>query len=338
MGRKTTASQVARAAGVSPSTVDRVLNGRGGVTPEKERRVIEWARRLGLDRAMERRASRTLRIAVLVQPPDNPYHATVQREFEAANRTHAAFNMQFRIYHIDPNNAERTARRIEQVAEASDGLVIIASHSERVSAALGVVSEKGRPVVTMATDIRGAYARHYIGPDNRQAGRVAGDLMGRLVGRDGGEILMIAGMLSMIGHEEREMGFRAVMRERYPRCRILDVVESYEQASRAGDLVFDALKKNPHVRGIYNASAGAQAVADAMKALGRREEVVFITHELTEDRKQLLREGLIDAVIDQMPSLEVQTAVEALASHFGRRDGPMPSLITPIRIHMIENL
>lgn len=46
MGRKTTANDVARAAGVSASTVDRVLNGPGGVDPDKERRVVEWARKL----------------------------------------------------------------------------------------------------------------------------------------------------------------------------------------------------------------------------------------------------------------------------------------------------
>jgi LacI family transcriptional regulator len=38
--------------------------------------------------------------------------------------------------------------------------------------------------------------------------------MGRFLGKDGGHLVMIAGMLSMIGHEEREMGFRWVLRER----------------------------------------------------------------------------------------------------------------------------
>ena len=46
MARKTTARDVAEAAGVSPATVDRVLNGRGGVSPDKEKRVLDWARRL----------------------------------------------------------------------------------------------------------------------------------------------------------------------------------------------------------------------------------------------------------------------------------------------------
>ena len=148
---------------------------------------------------------------------------------------------------------------------------------------------------------------------------------------------MIAGLLSMIGHEEREAGFRSVLRERYPECRVLEVLESQEQSERAGDLVFDALKRNPSVRGIYNASAGARTVVDAMRATGRQSEIVFITHELTEDRRVLLRDGLIDAIIDQNPEVEVRTAIEAMAQHFGRVEAATMSTITPIYIHMIEN-
>lgn len=334
---KPTARDLAVAAGVSLSTVDRVLNNRGGVAEDKERRVLDCARRLGIDRTLNQRPARTLRIAVLLQAPDNPFHAAVQANFEAANRDFPHYNLQFRIHHIDPARPAMTVDLVNALSATSDGLVVVSPQNDAVAAALRAFGRGGKPVMTFATDIRDAGRYAYVGPDNRKAGRVAGDLMGRLLGRDGGDVVVISGMLSMIGHEEREMGFRAVLRERYPRCRVADVLESMERGERAGDLVFAALKSNPRIRGIYNASAGAQPVVDAMKALGKRDAVVFITHELTEDRRRLLREGMIDAIIDQDPALEVRTAVEALAARFGRRDGPPASLVTPIHIHMIEN-
>ncbi len=64
MRRKVTAADVARSAGVSPATVDRVLNGRGSVSIDKERRVVEWAIRLGIDRNIRLRPTRTIRIGV----------------------------------------------------------------------------------------------------------------------------------------------------------------------------------------------------------------------------------------------------------------------------------
>ena len=116
------------------------------------------------------------------------------------------------------------------------------------------------------------------------------------------------------------------------------MLQSLERGERAGDLVFRALKANPGIRGIYNASAGAQPVVDAIRALGGGGEVVFITHELTEERRRLLREGMIDAIIDQNPELEVRTAVELLAATFRRGwKRRRRSTITPVQIHMIEN-
>ena len=337
MTAKPTALDVARAAGVSLSTVDRVLNGRGGVGPEKERRVLDCARRLRLDRALDQRAARTLRIAVLLQPRDNPFHAALQAAFEAANRIYRRYNLQFGITHIDPGDPRRTARLIAELAGRNDGLAICSAHHGEIALALAAVCGAGKPVITLATDIRSGGGHTYVGPDNWKAGRVAGDLMGRLLGDNGGDVVMIAGMLSMIGHAERETGFRSVLRERYPRCRVRDVLQSQERGERAGDLVFRALKSNPEIRGVYNATAGAQPVVDAIRALGRAGQVVFITHELTEERRRLLREGFIDAIIDQDPELEVRTAVEVLAEHFGRLETPPGSTVTPVHIHMIEN-
>lgn len=337
MGRKTTARDVARAAGVSASTVDRVLNDRGGVAEAKEQAVLRAARRLGLDRALNQRAARTLRIAVLTQPPSNPYHAAVQRCFDAANRGYPLFNMQFRVRHIDPTRSTETARHIAALAPSHDGIVIVSAYDAEIAAALEAFSEAGKPVIALATDIRGIGPHRYVGPDNYRAGRVAGNLMGRFLGATGGEVLVLAGMLSMVGHEERVAGFRAVLAERHPQCRVSEVLESLEREERAGELVYQALKDKPAVRGIYNASAGAQPIVDALTALRRLDETVFITHELNDEYSRLLRAGLIDAIIDQDPAYEVRIAVEMMAADFGRSEALPESLITPVHIHMIEN-
>ncbi len=91
----------------------------------------------------------------------------------------------------------------------------------------------------------------------------------------------------------------------------------------------DALLANPGIRGVYNVSAGAPPVVAALKALGR-EDVVFVTHELTPDRRELLRQGRIDAIIDQNPEFEVRAAVETMASLTGRLEGPSSTTITPV--------
>jgi LacI family transcriptional regulator len=51
----------------------------------------------------------------------------------------------------------------------------------------------------------------------------------------------------------------------------------------------------------------------------------------------MLLDGIIDAVIDQNPELEVLTALEVLAHHFGRLEKPPSRLVTPFTLYFREN-
>ncbi|SCX85300.1 substrate-binding protein domain-containing protein [Paracoccus tibetensis] len=222
------------------------------------------------------------------------------------------------------------------MAARHDAVILCIAHDDRLAAGLAGLVAAGRPVVTLATEIRCPGAI-YVGPDNRQSGRVAGDMVGRLLGAAGGEVLVIAGHLSMLGHAERVAGFDEVLTARYPTCRVVARVESHDQADLAADLTWRELQRHPGIRAIYNAAVGASAVAAALAARGRAQEVVLVGHELTEDSRPLLASGAIDALIDQDPALEIQTAIAAIARRHGRvPDGPVVPF-TPLRIVMREN-
>jgi LacI family transcriptional regulator len=63
----------------------------------------------------------------------------------------------------------------------------------------------------------------------------------------------------------------------------------------------------------------------------------MIAHELIAHRRQMLLDGIIDAVIDQNPELEVLTALEVLPHHFGRLEKPPTRMITPFTLYFREN-
>lgn len=336
MGKKAGLADVAAAAGVSPATVDRVLNGRGGVSPDKESRVLEWARKLQLDRNLERRPTRIVRIGVVMQNPANPFYEALQQTFVKANTLYAGASFQIVLHYFDVTAPKETAALLAKVAQKHDALIVIVPDHPLITEALRKIAVR-LPLVTMVSDLPLPEKLAYVGLDNRAAGRTAGELMGRYVGAAGGDIMVVSGMQSFIGQGEREMGFRSVLAERYPQCRLLAVVETWERPERAGELVGNILREKSRVAGIYNLSTGDRSIAEALRAYRCEEHTVFITHELTPERKSLLQEGVIDVVLDQNPELEAMAAVKLLARHFGRHDEQDIRTHTPIGIYLREN-
>jgi LacI family transcriptional regulator len=336
IARKPTMTDVAREAGVSLSTVDRVLNGRGGVDAGKASSIVGVARRLKLDRSLAQRPSRALRVAVLIQPPTNPFYEELRQGIDVASKLYADLNLQFLIHHVDPNEPARIAALVRSQAARCNGFIVTVPDHPLVAAALREASAQ-MPVVTLADDVADSGRAAYVGPDEPRAGRIAGDLMGRLLRPNGGHVLMIIGLSELRGHREREVGFRSVLAQFYPETTISEVIESGEDQDRAGLIAQRILAVDPGVCGVYLCTTGAQELVRSLQRLGQHGRVALIVHELTDSRRALLRQRAIDAVIDQNPALEAQVAVETIARLFARLEGDPGSTVTDMRIFMPEN-
>jgi LacI family transcriptional regulator len=335
--RKPTMEDVAKASGVSYSTVERVLNGRGGVAREKESRVLEWARKLKMDRALDEVSVRWLRIAILTQKPSSPYYVALRQGFELAQKTFETHRVVCHLTFFDDLEPPSLAAVINRASQKADAMIVVAYEHSVIVDAISRVARK-IPVVTIASDLPDTGRLAYVGIDNRCAGRTAGELMGRFIGRDGGQVIVIAGLRTYLGHEEREGAFRSVLRRKFPACDVVATVESREDEKSTERLTREAFKKYPDLRGIYNLSVGDEGIARALKALKREHSTVLIGHELTEISRALLIEGVMDAVLDQSPFVEAVRAVEVILGHYNRGTPSGLPLQTPMSIYLQENL
>ena len=335
--RKTTVGDVARAAGVSIATVDRVLNGRGGVRPEREAIVLEWARKLKIDRSLESVPVRWLRIAVFMQATTNPYYARLRQGFQLAQKTYKSHKVLCLLNYFDDLEPRTIARGIPRVAENADGLVIVAYEHPEITAAIRSISRK-IPVVTLASDLPNSGRLAYVGLNNERAGRVSAELLGRFVGPAGGDVLLFTGKHDFRGHEERESGFRAVLGQRFPNCKIIVAGETHEEPRIAERLANEALRRHPATRGIYCISVGCLEISRVLANLGRAGSVVLIGHDLSDEHSAMLLAGTMDAVVDHNPRLEAIRAVELLLLHHRRIPKSSLVLETPVTIYVRESL
>ena len=106
--------------------------------------MIEWAGKLKLDRALRHRAARTLRVAVLIQAPDNPFYAEVQNAFAVANRGYSDFNMQFLVHHFDAGRPSSLSRVIRDLGARHDGLILTVPQSDAVAEAIRASAPQSR--------------------------------------------------------------------------------------------------------------------------------------------------------------------------------------------------
>lgn len=333
---RSTITDIAREAGVSTATVDRVLNARSGVRARTRERVLSAARQAGyLAEAAPSwgRPAEPVPLDFVLQGGTNTFMGMLAGQLEAAGAARAA-EAAVRVHLVDGFSPAALADALRALAQHSRGVGIIAlDHPVVAEAIREVVAARGLPVLTMVSDVAGVPSVGYVGIDNRAAGRLAGYLLGRfLPGGEPGEVALFAGSLSYRGHEEREMGFRGLLAEEFGHLRIVELREVRDDLALSYREAKDLLVTRPGLGGIYNIGAGNRGIARALEEAGRAREVAFIGHELTEHTRQLLLRGTMDAVIDQNPRAEASEAVDRLlrAARGEPDPGPLPARVQAI--------
>jgi len=334
-------SDIAREAGVSTATVDRVLNNRAGVHSRTRNRVMVAAERLGylapsagVNGAAHRGAA--TRIDFLLPGGTNTFmntlahHLTVNAEARGAD-------VDARVHLIEGFDPNALARALLDIRSETEGVGVIAIDHPTVREAIREVGGNGPPVLTMVSDISNVPRLSYIGIDNRAAGRLAGHLLGRFIRPDRSKVALFAGSLSYRGHEEREMGFRHILAEEFPHLRIVELREVKDDTQRSYAEATALLEAYDDIGGIYNIGAGNRGIAQALEERGRSGDVVFVGHELTEYTRRFLLSGTMDAVIDQNPRVEARDAIDRLLAAARGEDQPN---LPQIRIQAIfrENI
>lgn len=316
---RVTIHDVAREAGVSPATVDRVLNRRQGVRPSMVDRVESVVRRLNYqpDRLAARLArSLDYRFVFILPSGANSFMTALAEEVRAAGGRLVADRTELELKLVDVFDGDELAAAIEAVvAERPDGIAVVAIDRPAVREALNAAAEAGIAVVTLVSDVPGARRLHHIGIDNAAAGRTAASLVGRFLGGRSGAVGVVAGSLALRDHAERRFGFEQVLRQEYPQLAVLPIRESRDDGGRCRTIVAELLAERPDLVGLYNAGAGNRGALAALEDAGRQRDVVFVAHELTPFTRQALVRGTIDALINQDPGHEVRSAVRVLTAH-----------------------
>lgn len=330
-----TVHDVASTAQVSLATVDRVLNNRGGVSAKAEAKVRAAVAQTGYVRnlaAANLSRRRVYRFGFIVPSSDTGFVALL---LAALERERARLFEEQILIQIIPTNAFDVSSQVQALRDLEcDAVAIMASEAPEIQEEVSRLRAAGVRVVTLVADLPQSEREAYVGLDNVAAGRTAAEFMGRFLGETGA-IMMIAGSLSARDHNERLMGFRRVMQDRFAHLTLLPAVEGNDDAKTVERLVTEAAANRPLV-GIYAIGAGNRGLVRAINAV--KSKPVAIVHELTPTSRQGLRDGIIDLVLDQDTSGAVVAAVRIMRDLTERREQSVDTGIIRLNIYSRENI
>lgn len=309
---RTTITEIAERAGVSPATVDRVLNGRGGVRERTREIVHNVARELGYFGPTDSAQARRVRLDFVLPAGTNSFMRNLRGQLidEAARYD----DVQLRIHDVEDWGSGRIAGRLAGLRGQTDAVGIVAPDRPEIREELNALAREGTRVATLVSDLPAIDKIGYVGIDNRAAGRLAGLLLGRFLGpAKGRNIALFVGSRAYRGHEEREMGFRSILADEFPDLRITGYAEVGDDREHAHDEMRRILSMG-QVDGIYNIGSGNQGIARALREAHLAQQTVFIGHDLTDATRLLLLDRTMDAVIDQNHRVQAREVVRLLVS------------------------
>jgi LacI family transcriptional regulator len=335
-----TLRDIARQAGVSLATVDRVLHNRPGVRPDTVRRVKEAIERNSFQphvAAAELARGRARRFAFVMPSGPNLFMQQIQSYLREMSAWLSARRLAVEMVATDVFDASVLASSLEALVGGYDGVAVVALDHPSVRAAINDLVDGGAKVVTLVSDVPSSRRHHYVGIDNIAAGRTAGALVGRLVGAGSGaspgKVAIVAGSQGLRDHAERIFGFNQVMASEFSGLSVLPVLEGRDEDERSAQLLARLLGKHPDIVGLYNVGAGTQGVAKALFDSGREKQIVFVGHDVTVLTRKLLLQGVMDAAISQNPGHEARAAVRVLLAL--ARSEPILSEQEKIRIDIV---
>ena len=343
MSNQVTLKQIAALAGVSITTVHRVLNNKEGCSEELKAKILRIAQEQGyrVNYAAAAMSKHTLHLGA-VFPANFPGHDWfVQRMINGylhARREASRFNVVFQEHYVDLTTSQSDMARvlrdtINDRPVPCDGLLLYAiDYDDKMLGQLQRLLGHGTPVVMLEKGPSRVDGLCRVLAGDETAGRLAAELMARFL-HGGGSIGLIAQQLH--GGDPCALAFTdelAALRPDLTVCTLELPSIAWQQ-----DAVREFLNARPDLQGVYATCARHSAsYLAALPALSRR-PAVAIGSELFEQTHAALLGGDLAAVIDKRPFTLGYFGLQTLFDHVVKNEPLPPVVEIPPRVILRAN-
>jgi ribose transport system substrate-binding protein len=225
-----------------------------------------------------------------------------RQQMNADVRNAAAAHPGLEVIFKDAQNDSLVQRsHVEELVSQKVDLIII---SPREAAALtrpvAQAYEAGVPVVVLDRAVLGDKFTCFIGADNRQIGRAAGEWIRRALGGKG-RVVELKGLMTSTPGQDRHTGFREGLdAAHHPGLEVVFEADMQWLEPNARREMESALARFPKIDLVYaHNDPGAHGAYLAARAAGREKEMRFVGIDaLPHEGLRYVREGVLDATFE----------------------------------------
>lgn len=322
MKKRATISDVAREAGVSVSTVNRILSGGQGVRRLTMQSVQDAAERVGYYGvgAIAARKYESLpryRLGFLLQQSTRAVYRLIADRIEDACRQRRDERIDPVIEFVDQLVPEQIAERLLAMGESCDAVAVIAADHPVIGQAIAQLHHQDKPVVAYITDQSARERAAFVGTDNWRLGRTAAWFITQTT-QGPGRVAVFIGHHRYQCQDVSDASFRSFIREHAPRLVVDDSRPTHEDPREAYRIVKELLQSSHDLVGILIVGGGISGVLQALREAPepQRNSIRLVCRDMGPETRKGLSEGLITAALchplEQTSSVLVQTLIDAI--------------------------
>jgi len=336
-----TIKEIAAIAGVSRGTVDRVLNNRGSVNPETEKKIKEIAERLnyqpnkaGLMLAAQKK---NYRIGVILFSDSTLFFQEIMDGINAKAAEFSGYNVTI-VTATCPFDEAEQLKAIDEIADQEiNGLLIAPMNAPEIAQRINELESEGITVVTVNTDIESDRTA-FVGCDFYKSGATAAGLVGHMTQGDV-HVGIITGSSHILCHTDRIRGFTHRIEELYPNISVSYIAENHDDDVESYKLVTTILTAYPNINCLYFTAGGVSGGCKAIEDLGYENRLKVFAYDNISTTVEYVKKGLIDAIICQHQFDQGYQAFDLLARHLLENTPPeKENVYLDIDIRISESL
>lgn len=341
MSGRPTLEDLARAAQVSLSTIDRIVNRRGTVKRTTMEHVLAAAERIGYHgvplirkRLMEKMPIRTF--GFILNQYNRKLYAQLAEQLSQRVRSSSRVQGRAVIHHLHDLDPEAMAAALDMLGKECDVIGAVLLDHPSVHEAVERLAAKGVPVWSIFSDLSTPMRAGFVGSDAVKMGRSAGWFVHQLCPNEG-RVAVLVGSLEYLAHQGYDRGLREALDAAGSSLLVLPARATVESDEEARAMVASVTAEHDDIVALVIAGGGVEGAVSALTT-EQRQQITIVATELSDAVNRCLKAGVLDVVlshpVDRVVEKLVGTMEEAMLHGPGGKAG---TSIIPIEIRISES-